>query len=436
MTPGARLQTVIELHERVRANAKPADQTLHDYLRTRKFIGSKDRRAITDMVFGLLRHHARLSWWVQKTGMPDTGRAFVLLWLAIGVGKTRQDIAALFDGAGYAPASLTRFENDIIDDYAGLDFMPDDMPRDVRLECPSWAFADVEKQFGAKVDDELNALMDEAPLDMRVNTLKADRDSVLKKLRAPDFDARPTPFSPLGLRLAGRPAFSAHPLYRDGVIEVQDEGSQMLALLCGVKPGEAVVDFCAGAGGKTLALAAQMQNKGRIWACDIEELRLDNCRKRLRRAGVHCVTTQLLDDERDDWVKKHKGKADCVLIDAPCSGVGTWRRNPFSRWQSIGPDLKQLVTIQADILESAARLVKSGGRLVYATCSVLWRENQGQVEKFMAAHPEFRVVPLSDMWAKTGFDTPDGLNLSSHMLQMSPGRHGTDGFFIAVLKRL
>ncbi len=435
MTPGARLQAVIELFDSIQAGSKPADQVMHDFFRQRKYIGSKDRRDIAGTLYDVLRHFARLSWWAARTKCKQNGRSLLLLWLSVGCGKKLDEIAGLFDGSGYAPDSLKGFERDLIDEIRQSDFMPADMPENIRLECPEWAYASLKNHFGDDLAKEMEAMQDEAPLDLRVNTLKAEIAPSLKKLRHDGFDIKPTPFSPLGLRVVGRPNFSAHALFRDGALEVQDEGSQILSLLCGVKPGEWVVDFCAGAGGKTLALAAQMQNKGRLWACDVEERRLDNARKRLRRAGVHCVQMHLLDDENDDWVKKHKEKADCVLIDAPCSGTGTWRRNPFARWQDLGPNLKTLTALQEKILKSASRLVKPGGRLIYATCSLLSEENEQQVKKFLQEYMEFSPLNIKENWLAGGKAVPDGLDLSSHWIRLTPVQHKTDGFFVAALQK-
>ena len=218
------------------------------------------------------------------------------------------------------------------------------------------------------------------------------------------------------------PSLSAEPAYVKGLVEIQDEGSQMVALVVDAKPGERVVDFCAGAGGKTLAIAAMMQNKGKIIACDILAKRLERSTERFRRAGLHNIETRPLSSERDPWVKKHKGGFDRVLTDAPCSGTGTWRRNPDARWRSLGPGLEALIKIQAEILDSAARLVKSGGRLIYSTCSLLPDENEKQIEKFSATHPDFSLSPC-------------GLN-GADFLSLSPAEHGTDGFFAAVMLKI
>lgn len=435
VTPAARLSAVIELYDEIIGTSKPSDQIMQAYFRGRKFIGSKDRKYIAETLYTILRHYARLNWWAEQTDMDKDGRSLVLLWLSLGEGKDADDIEELFDGSNYGPAELKRDEKDILDHLAQQTMDTRDMPEQIRGECPDWAYEGLRRAFGEHVEDELIALQVEAPLDLRVNTLKAEREAVYQRLREDHMDVTKTKFSPLGLRVDGRPAFSMHPLYQKGQIEVQDEGSQLLAILCGVTPGEWVVDFCAGAGGKTMALAAAMQNKGRIWACDIEASRLENARKRLRRADVHCVETKLLKDEKDDWVKKHAGKADCVFIDAPCSGMGTWRRNPMSRWQDLGPRLDALLKVQASILSSASRMVKPGGRLVYATCSMLPQENADQVDAFLAAHPDFKPTTLGKFWAKSNLPQPANLDLNGHMLQLTPAQHETDGFFVAAFTK-
>jgi 16S rRNA (cytosine967-C5)-methyltransferase len=435
MTPAARICAVQELYDMVLNTPKPTDQVVQTYFRGRKYIGAKDRRYIAEMIYDVLRHYARLNWWADRLDMRHTGRLALLIWYVLHENWPIQNMQELFSGQKHTMDELTIGEVDLIHHLQTHVFEPAEMPDHVRHECPEWAYSGLQQNFGTQVTNELQAMQVGAPLDIRVNTLKENRDSVYKRLQQDGMDVALTPFSPQGLRIQGRPAFSMHPLYQDGKIEVQDEGSQLLGLLCGVVSGEWVVDFCAGAGGKTMALAAQLQNKGRIYACDIDERRLENARKRLRRSGVHCVETKVLSDQNDPWVKKHKEMVDCVLIDAPCSGMGTWRRNPFSRWQNLGPSLSELVPLQASILDSAARLVKSGGRLIYATCSMLPQENQNQVAQFLAAHPEFTPIPLQELWQRSGLDTPMGLDLSTHQLQLTPQQHHTDGFYVAALRR-
>jgi 16S rRNA (cytosine967-C5)-methyltransferase len=270
-----------------------------------------------------------------------------------------------------------------------------------------------------------------APLDLRVNLLAGGRDAAVAALARDGIQARPTQWSPLGLRLDKRVALQTVAAWKNGLVEVQDEGSQLVALLLGATAGMRVVDFCAGAGGKTLAIAAGMANKGQIVACDTSAKRLEGAVLRLRRAGVHNVERRVLESERDKWVKRHAGGFDRVLADAPCTGTGTWRRNPDGRWRLTETDIAELVDLQARILDSCARLVKPGGRLVYATCSILPDENERQVERFLAANAEFAVVPVAAAWPA---EVPNPVG-DAPFLRLTPAQHGTDGFFAALLER-
>ncbi len=304
------------------------------------------------------------------------------------------------------------------------------MPGAVRLECPPWALAPLRRRFHDSFGHEMAALLTAAPLDLRVNPIKSTREIMLHALRDLGLQAEASPMAPYGIRVKQRPSLARLPMLKSGEAEIQDEGSQLVAMLVDARPGERVVDFCAGAGGKTLAIAAQMANKGHVIACDVREGRLKRAAERFRQAGLHNIETRLLASETDRWVKRHKGGFDRVLVDAPCSGTGTWRRNPDARWRATEEDgLDNLLSLQARILASAARLVKPGGRLVYATCSMLPQENEDQVAAFLAAHPAFHVVPLSEVapWL-TNSDHPDYLSLT-------PARHDTDGFFAAIMQR-
>jgi len=269
-----------------------------------------------------------------------------------------------------------------------------------------------------------------APLDLRVNTTRMSREAVIANLATEDIVAEPTPYSPLGLRLKGKPALNRLALFQEGVIEVQDEGSQLLALITGARRGEMVCDFCAGAGGKTLALGAMMKNSGRLYAFDVAEKRLANLKPRLARSGLSNVHPQLLTSENDTKVKRLAGKFDRVLVDAPCSGLGTLRRNPDLKWRQTPESVAELNVKQAAILASSARLVKAGGRLVYATCSLLPEENEAIVEAFLATHPDFVLLPMPEVLAAAGIELDTG-----DMLRLSPLQHGTDGFFAAALER-
>ena len=437
MTPAARIATTIKIIDAILHSHKPADQVMHSYVTQHRFIGSKDRKAITQLTYTLLRHYARLVWWCETYHVPVTGRNFAIIWLAVGERKPLAEIHSHFGGAAYAPDALVQGEHNLLQKIHGKVMDDKKMPLGIQCECPPHYQHALQNAWGEHFKDEMHALDSEAPLDIRVNTLKSTRDAVFERLQQDGFDVALTPLSPIGIRVSGRPAFSAHELYKNGTFEIQDEGSQLLSLLCGVKPGEWGADLCAGAGGKTLALAAQMKNKGRLWACDVDGRRLENAKLRIKRAGIDNVELQPLRDMQDGWLKKHAAKCDFVLIDAPCSGTGTWRRSPFSRWQDLGPSLDELIEMQSTALSAAALLVKPGGRLIYATCSLLPQENQNQVKKFLDAHPDFAPVTLNIMWGRmSDLPAPDVLDLSSHMLAMTPFKHNTDGFFVSVLERI
>jgi 16S rRNA (cytosine967-C5)-methyltransferase len=269
-----------------------------------------------------------------------------------------------------------------------------------------------------------------APLDLRVNTMVASRDEAIAELARSGIEAAPTPYSPAGIRIAGKPAINRHPLFERGAVEVQDEGSQLLACLLAPRRREMVVDFCAGAGGKTLALGALMHSQGRLYAFDVSEKRLNNLKPRLKRSGLSNVHPQLIQHERDLRIKRLGGKIDRVLVDAPCSGLGTLRRNPDLKWRQSPQSVDELAQKQAAILAGAAALVKPGGRLVFATCSVLAQENEAVVEAFLAGNAAFRVVD-----AQQALDESRVALESGRYLRLRPQAHGTDGFFAAVLER-
>jgi 16S rRNA (cytosine967-C5)-methyltransferase len=429
VTPAARLLSALELIREVEGAARPADAVVSAFFRGRRDLWDGDRAEISDLVYAVLRTHARVGWWLAKYERPATPRSRLLAWLALGRVRTPDQIQTLFSGADDAPAPLTEPERRLLARLQGGSLDHPDMPEAVRTECPDWALEPLRRRFGETFADEMAAMLTPAPLDLRVNPLRATRDEMLRALKKLGLTAEPTRMAPQGIRLRVRPALSRLPMLKTGEAEIQDEGSQLVATLVDAKSGERVVDFCAGAGGKTLAIATQMANKGVVIACDVSENRLKRAAERFRGAGLHNIQTRLLSSERDKWVKRHKGGFDRVLVDAPCSGTGTWRRNPDARWRAEDIGLEGLLELQAGILDSAQRLVKPGGRLVYATCSLLPEENEAQVETFLAAHPEFRVVPLSEVAPEvTDSALPDYLSLT-------PARHDTDGFFAAVMVR-
>jgi len=431
MTPSARLAAVCEILEAIDAQPRPADALVSGYFRARRYIGSKDRAEIAALTYAILRYRARLDWWQTRLGHEKPSpRGRFLVYEKLVHGQKAKDIASLFEGGKYAPAPLQDNEKRLLAALKGHTFFHPDMPDAVRWECPAWAFSSLKERFGKGLADELQALLDPAALDLRINPLKIDRSDALAALRHLRLDVQATPFSPWGLRVWNRPALGSIALLKEGAIEIQDEGSQLVAFLLDPMAGERVCDFCAGAGGKTLALSALMRNKGRVTACDVLAARLKRSGERFRRAGLHNIETRPLESEREPWVKRHKGAFDRVLVDAPCSGTGTWRRNPDARWKDLGPGLEALIHTQGSILESAARLVKDGGRLVYATCSLLPDENERQVERFLDNHPDFSVLPV-----EKASSILRNLPSTGAYLSLTPARHGTDGFFAAVMQK-
>ncbi len=417
MTPGARLQAVIELLDEIETGRASADRIIEAYFRRRRYAGSKDRRAVAERVYGVLRRRTRLDWWTERAGLVPSVRIRALA----AVLADDEDAEPLFDGAGHAPALLTEDEKRL--GVPSLDHP--DMPTAVRLEYPAWLQRALEGAFGADLEPAIAALNRQAPIDLRVNTLKTDRETACRTLLEDGVEAEPTSLSPVGLRLGAPRRLGGTRAFREGLIEIQDEGSQLVALLTGAEPNATVLDYCAGAGGKTLALAAAMENQGRLLVCDTDAKRLGRMNGRLHRAGVRCVETRALPIEGVCVAER-------VLLDVPCSGSGIWRRTPEARWRLDPSRLAEFESLQARLLDEAAPLVTPGGRLVYATCSFLRSENEDQVERFLAKNPVFSPCPLPGIWGET-LGTP--CPAAGPWLRLSPHLHGTDGFFAAVLER-
>jgi 16S rRNA (cytosine967-C5)-methyltransferase len=448
VTPGARIAAAIDILAAIEEGGRPADDIAADYFRRRRYIGAKDRAQVSAHVYAVLRHRAVIDWWITRVSQGEVApgaRSRAIAALAVaptlpspasggGSGRrwTADDIAASFDGGRFRPAALSSAEQRLARGLAGRSLTHPEMPRAVACDLPEWLEPHLAAVYGRHLEDEMAALNAAAPLDLRVNALKGDRERARRALAAEDIQAEPTPWSPLGLRLRHRAPLAGAAAFKEGFVEVQDEGSQIAALLADARPGMRVVDFCAGAGGKTLALAARMQNRGKLIACDTAGWRLERAGKRLRRAGISNVERRALSSERDPWVRHHAKSFDLVFVDAPCLGIGSWRRNPDGKWRARPLDLAELIVRQRDILASAARLVKPGGRLVYVTCSLLVEEDEAQAEGFLAAHEDFVLYPAARAWEETiGGRSPGG----DDYLRLTPARHGTDGFFVAIFER-
>src|SRR5471030_2083843 len=415
---------------------RPADLVANAFFRARRFIGSGDRRAVADRVWSILRRYGQLAWWLERTRHPERGgRAIVSADLILSEGMDVAGIMQICDGGTYRPGPLHETEVRALRQMEGHSLPHPEQPDWVRLNVQEWVAPHLIEAYGAAWGREIAAIENPPPVDLRVNRLKATVEQARRALADEGIDTEPMRFSRDGLRLKRRLSVVTGNAFQSGLIEIQDEGSQLVAALVDAKPGMQIADYCAGAGGKTLAMAAGMNNKGRVVAMDVYESRLDRSAQRLRRAGAHNVERRALDGDNVKWLKRHKGTFDRVLVDAPCTGTGTWRRNPDGRWTLRPEDLAELVPKQAAILDAASRLVKPGGGLVYATCSVLPAENERQIEGFLARHADFAVVPVADIWRDALVSEPPAEVAAGPYMRLSPLRHGTDGFFAATLVR-
>lgn len=394
----------------------PADSVLSRYFRDMREIGARDRAFVAEAVYGVLRRKRTLE---RLCGPEASTRQLILAWLARIEGTTLRQLGEGLHGRD------TDYFTEIKGREAG------EMSLAETADLPDWL---AERLLAVMSAEDVVALAQSlnrpAPLDLRVNTLKLDRDALVARLQADGIGCAPGRFSPSSVRLEGKPALQKHPLFLDGSFEVQDEGSQLLGYLLQPKRGEMVADFCAGAGGKTLLLGALMRNSGRLYAFDVSDKRLSKLKPRMARSGLSNVHPVVIASENDPRVKRLAGKLDRVLVDAPCSGLGTLRRNPDLKWRQSPEALAELTVKQAAILASAARLVKPGGRLVYATCSLLPEENEAIVAAFLAANDSFAPLNAQEVLAKQGITIECG-----EQLHLTPRSHDTDGFFAAVLER-
>jgi len=422
MTPAARLQAAIEILDGLGTTAQPADGYLRDWGRAHRFAGVKDRTAITERVYTVLRRRASLAWRMNA----DDGRALVLASL-IAENASEDEIERLFSGEGHAPLPLSAAEQ------SALAATPaEEPPAHVSGEYPLWLEPELLGTFGADLPREMDAMNARASVDLRVNTLRAARDDMLVGLRSLDIAADRTPYSPVGLRIAsgqGLGALQHTQFFQTGAFEFQDEASQLSTQLCGVTPGQSVLDLCAGGGGKALALAALMRNRGEILAFDTDARRLKQLPPRARRSGASIIRVA---DQRGGpaW---GKGKFDVVFIDAPCSGSGTWRRSPELKWRLTPERLQELIGLQSWLIDDGARHTKPGGRLIYATCSLLTSENEDVCKAFLKRNPNFRIVHAANAWKDAGLpQAPQGVG---EYFRLSPYRAATDGFFACIIER-
>ncbi len=427
MTPSAQIQSAMDVCQQIFDQATiPADKIMNTFFRNNRYIGAKDKRAIATYAYEALRFVPRY----QRVTDLDA-RLLMLMILVHEKKQSLNDLHLLCSGDRYAPDVLSRHEIKQLE----TPFQPNEAEV---LAIPEALYPFFIESMPLQTLQELaRSYETEASIDLRVNSLKASRDTVLQTLICEGFEATKTPHSPLGIRLKRRQSLDHHPLFTNGTIDVQDEGSQLLALACGAESHMNVLDYCAGAGGKTLALAAQMKNKGQLFACDIHEWRLKRARERVKRADVHNVRFYAADDGK--FLKRHTKFFDRVLVDAPCSGTGTWRRNPDMKFKTTPQDIDELRMLQRSILTKAAPLVREWGWLIYATCSVLKAENDDQIAWFLENHPEFKIA--------SGNHPAEGIywgDLRHHLsmpgmdtmgLQLFPHVHATDGFYVTVLVR-
>lgn len=423
MTPNLLRQAAMLLTNLLDFNS-PADAKLGEFFRNHRELGTKERAFVAESVYGVLRRLRYLSTVAaNEADDPDDARKLILAWLLRVQGKSLRELDDILTDQQKEWAVTIKAKS------------TENLPLAVQADVRDWFWEKLVAQYGeTEALTICRSMFEQASLDLRVNTIKASREEVLAKMQAEntvkDNVIAPTPYSPIGIRMGAKLNISRHILFTEGKIEVQDEGSQLLTYLVSPKRGMMIADFCAGAGGKTLAIGALMKNTGRLYAFDVSEKRLNNLGQRLKRSGLSNLHAQVISSEQDPKLKRLNGKFDRVLVDAPCSGLGTLRRNPDLKWRQTEQDVLELTQKQTAILERAAKLTKAGGRLIYATCSLLRDENEAIVEAFIQAHPDFSLVPANEILAHhhIALDTGPYLKLLPHL-------HGTDGFFAAVFEK-
>lgn len=418
MHPHSLIEFATELLHQVLQFDAPADRIVSDFFRANRHLGPRERSSLAETTYGVLRRRLLYQHLAQSGSGEQTRRLVLLGWQG---------------NAGFLKAALTEQEQRWLEQVQKVNLAS--LPDKLKHNLPEWLAEALQAQLGGAFWPLIDSLQEPAPLDVRVNALKMKRDEALTSLNTAGLACEATPYSPWGLRFQGKPALNKHPLFEAGALEVQDEGSQILCLLTDAKRGEMVVDFCAGAGGKTLALGASMRNTGRLYAFDTSGHRLAALKPRLARSGLSNVYPAQIAHERDERIKRLAGKVDRVLVDAPCSGLGTLRRNPDMKWRQSPQSVKELVAKQTAILSSAARLLKPGGRLVYATCSLLAAENEEVAQAFTAAQGgAFVPLPALEALQPAHAGAAEALAQGDY-LRLWPHIHRTDGFFAAVWVR-
>ncbi|GAB3186643.1 RsmB/NOP family class I SAM-dependent RNA methyltransferase [Hydrogenophaga aquatica] len=423
MHPKAFLDACAALVAQVLTFQHPADATVARYFREHHHLGPRERQSLSDTVYTVLREKPRLEW-LARQGEAALPKGAAPIALA-----RRLALLAFKGDPAWRDAACSDEERAWLAQVASPGQAA--LPPEARHLLPGWLAERLRAQVGEEFDDLAASLNAPATLDLRVNALKAKRPAVLRALQEAGLPAEPTPYAPLGVRLQGKPSLHKLPLYTEGAVEVQDEGSQLLVLLMEPKRNEMVADFCAGAGGKTLALGAAMRGTGRLYAMDTSAHRLEAIQPRLARSGLANVHPMAIAHERDERLNRLAGKLDRVLVDAPCSGLGTLRRSPDLKWRQSSEGVAELAMLQGRILASAARLVRPGGRLVYATCSLLEEENEAVARAFAAAHRDFVPVRAEELLTRAGVEGAAALCRDGY-LRLWPHLHGTDGFFAAV----
>jgi 16S rRNA (cytosine967-C5)-methyltransferase len=427
MKPGARIQAAIEITDLVLQSVEEggaaADQIVRQYFSRRRYAGSKDRRSVRDLTYLVLRNRGVISWMLQQAEVPLTGRSAVVVTTILKQDGETDNLPELFSGEKYCAEALSEPEQALIKQIK--DGFEGDIPDWANNNYPDWMDASMKRRFGESLGEAMTAFSERAPLDLRVNTLKGSAEDAATALSV----AVQTPFSAIGLRIEEDNNIQSAPVYRDGLVDIQDEGSQLAVQACAVQPGMTVLDYCAGAGGKTLAMAAMMQNEGSIFAHDSAPDRLERIAPRSKR--LDCTNINII-NKLERIIKD----MDRVVLDVPCSGTGTWRRSPELRWRLTQDRLEDYVKIQREILADGATRVAVGGQLIYITCSVLPDEDEDQITAFLAEHDGFELVSYQDNMAEQVSMMPETLSSIPECLLLAPHRHATDGFFVAVMQRV